>query len=516
MIAGLALAVLITAISWRKPVLATAALLFLEQNDALTLWIGDFPLQEVLVLVALSLSLSRMTVGEIQDVFRAGFPIFLFLSGLLLVFFYSGLSAVDAALAQKDTNRLVTKLALVAVLCVSVRSRNDLGIIIYTLIVSTAFSAGFTMFEYFRGAPVFDIPIHDEALSTWEGVFRSSGASKEVPPMAASMMLAGGAIATIMLMRSKRHRLLLATVVLMGGAGIIMTVTRSAMMSYAVIVVAMLFYYRHDPIFPKLLRVAVAAAVVVVLALPASIVSKFTAVSDTVEDTTVSRRLGYQIVGIDLVRQNPLFGVGAGNYIVHYARDDYRYTAGRGEEPRPLHNNYLQYAAETGLIGLAAFLGLLLAVGLALLSAARRASGSIRNYSEALWFAYLAMLLQLLFLSSKFLLSFWVIIGLAIAVRRISLREFAPECADAPQDLPEIDGFDLASDALVIYNSEGGGSRKNLAVKTWGEHAFVFLNGLPLAKVLMGADRSFGLSVRDVFIVKEKPTFDDTREDPAA
>jgi len=504
MIAGLAMALLIGAISWRKPVLATASLLFLEQNDALTLWFGNFPLQEVLVLLALSLSLSRMTVSEIQAIFRAGFPIFLFLSGLLLVFWYSGLSAMDAELAHKDIIRLITKLALIAVLCVSVRSRSDLGIIIYTLIVSTAVSAGFTMIEYFRGSPVFDIQLHEETLATWDGVFRSSGASKEVPPMAASMMLAGVAIAAILLVRSRQNRLFLAAVVLMGLAAIAMTVTRSAMMSCGVILVCMLFYFRNDPVFPWLVRATSVAVVLVALALPASIVSKFTAVSNTTEDTTVARRLAYQIIGFDLIRQHPLFGVGAGNYIVHYAQDSYRYTSGRGEEARPLHNNYLQYAAETGIVGFSAFMGLIFTTGLALLSAVRRASGSVRDYSEAILFAYIAMLLQLLFLSSKFLVSFWVLIGLAIVVRRIALRDFAPECSEADQDLPEIDGFDVTSDALVIYNSESSSTRKDLAIKTWGEHAFVFLNGLPLAKVRMGADRSFGLNVRDIFIVTKR------------
>jgi len=504
MIAGLAMALLIGAISWRKPVLATAALLFFEQNDALTLWFGDFPLQEVLVVLALSLSLSRMTVGEMQAIFRAGFPIFLFLSGLLLVFWYSSLIAMDAELAHKDTNRLITKLALVAVLCVSIRSRSDLEFIIYTMIVSTAVSAGFTMIEYFRGSPVFDIQIHEETLATWDGVFRSSGASKEVPPMAASMMLAGVAIAAILLVRSRQNRLFLAAVVLMGLAAIAMTVTRSAMMSCGVILVCMLFYFRNDPVFPWLVRATSVAVVLVALALPASIVSKFTAVSNTTEDTTVARRLAYQIIGFDLIRQHPLFGVGAGNYIVHYAQDSYRYTSGRGEEARPLHNNYLQYAAETGIVGFSAFMGLIFTTGLALLSAVRRASGSVRDYSEAILFAYIAMLLQLLFLSSKFLVSFWVLIGLAIVVRRIALRDFAPECSEADQDLPEIDGFDVTSDALVIYNSESSSTRKDLAIKTWGEHAFVFLNGLPLAKVRMGADRSFGLNVRDIFIVTKR------------
>lgn len=438
MIAGLALALLIAAVSWRKPVIATATLLFIEQNDALTLWIGDFPLQQVLVLLALSLSLARMTVGEAHEIFRAGFPVFLILAGLLAIFYYSGLLALDTGLAHKETNRLITKLALVAVLCVSVRSRSDLGIVIYTLIFSTAVSAGFTVFEYFRGAPLFDIPIHEGQLATWDGVFRPSGASKEMPTMSASMMLAGVSIAAILLIRSGRGRLFFTTVVLLGLTAIIMTLTRSAMMSCGIILVVMLFYYRKDPAFPWLVRVSAVMVVVVALTLPVSVVSKFTAVSKVAEDTTVSRRLGYHIVGFDLVRQNPLFGVGVGNYIVHYSLDDYRYAPGRGEQARPLHNNYLQYAAEAGIVGFSAFMALLLVTGLALLSAARRASGIVSNYSEAILFAYFGMLLQLFFLSSKFLFSFWVIVGLAIVVRRISLRDFAAECSNALQDLPDI------------------------------------------------------------------------------
>ncbi len=495
MIAGLALALLIAAISWRRPVLATATLLFFEQNDALILWIGGFPIQEVLVILVLSLSVARMTVGEAHEIFRAGFPVFLFLAGLLAIFYYTGLLAVDTELAHKETNRLITKLALVAVLCVSVRSRGDLGIVIYTLIFSTAVSAGLTIFEYFRGEPLFDIPIHKGQIATWDGVFRPSGASKEVPSMSASMMLAGVTIAAILLIRSGRSRLFFATVVLLGLTAIIMTVTRSAIMTCGVILVVMLFYYRKDPAFPWLVRVTAVMVVLIALTLPSNVVSKFTAISNVAEDSTVARRLGYQIVGFDLVRQNPLFGVGVGNYVVHYSLDVYRFAPGRGEEVRALHNNYLQYAAEIGIVGFSAFLGLLLATGSALLSAIRRASGTVRDYSEAVLFAYFGILLQLFFLSSKFLFSFWVIVGLAIVVRRIALRDFAPECSNTPKDLPDTEGFDKTGDTPVTYNSGNRATRKELSTKARDEDAFVFLNGPPLAKACKGADRGIGLNV---------------------
>jgi hypothetical protein len=67
------------------------------------------------------------------------------------------------------------------------------------------------------------------------------------------------------------------------------------------------------------------------------------------------QRLAYWIAGLNMFAAHPILGVGAGNYDAAYAR----YAPNLGLWPEPLghaHNYYINTAAETGLLGLAAFL----------------------------------------------------------------------------------------------------------------------------------------------------------------
>ena len=92
--------------------------------------------------------------------------------------------------------------------------------------------------------------------------------------------------------------------------------------------------------------------------MPQPILSKFMAVAVPSEDRTVARRLSYQEIGIDLFSSSPALGIGVGNYPVRYASNEFRFVGGRGTEARPLHNLYLQYATETGIVGAFLFLAL--------------------------------------------------------------------------------------------------------------------------------------------------------------
>ena len=91
----------------------------------------------------------------------------------------------------------------------------------------------------------------------------------------------------------------------------------------------------------------------------------------TAENFAVHERLAHWRTGVAMAREYPGFGVGAGNFSTRYREFTpvWRFRVPRGHA----HNAYIQAAAQTGLVGLAAYLGLLAAVGTALAGALRRA-----------------------------------------------------------------------------------------------------------------------------------------------
>lgn len=91
-------------------------------------------------------------------------------------------------------------------------------------------------------------------------------------------------------------------------------------------------------------------------------INKLTAKTEKVTHTSYSKtdRLNSMKVSLKLVKDNPIFGVGLGNYGLHY--DHYnKHSSFEYYNFRPIANNvYLEILAETGLLGFLSFLGFII------------------------------------------------------------------------------------------------------------------------------------------------------------
>jgi O-antigen ligase len=137
---------------------------------------------------------------------------------------------------------------------------------------------------------------------------------------------------------------------------------------------------------------------------------------------------------------HPLLGVGAGNYTSHF--DEYAEEVGSlsreyeelGEQHYP-HNLYLEIAAETGLLGLAAFGAAVVACFAALRSARRAALASGRREGAALArgfeIAVAGYLASSLFLHGHHVRYLWMVFGFAAALERA--------CGDGASERPRGD-----------------------------------------------------------------------------
>ncbi|HVR70441.1 MAG TPA: O-antigen ligase family protein [Vicinamibacteria bacterium] len=156
-------------------------------------------------------------------------------------------------------------------------------------------------------------------------------------------------------------------------------------------------------------------------------------------DSSFEQRRLLTQVAWDMFLDHPLLGVGAGNYTLHF--DEYaqevgsvsREYEGLGEIHYP-HNLYLEIAAETGLVGLAAFTVVLLACFSALrrARAAARAAGDSGSVALSRGFdiAVVGFLLSSLFLHGHHPRYLWMLFGFAAALEHACTRAPALPPAD--------------------------------------------------------------------------------------
>jgi O-antigen ligase len=115
--------------------------------------------------------------------------------------------------------------------------------------------------------------------------------------------------------------------------------------------------------------------------LPANIADRLTTIGDSIgyrdvrrmvitsENWAVAERMAMWEAGLGMFRAEPIFGVGAGNFNVVYGRYNVpQFIFSRGHA----HNYYIHAAAETGMIGLAAYALVLVAAWVDIGRALRR------------------------------------------------------------------------------------------------------------------------------------------------
>lgn len=156
-------------------------------------------------------------------------------------------------------------------------------------------------------------------------------------------------------------------------------------------------------------------------------------VSDVRNESSFRGRTSENIVAIQLFLDNPLLGVGVGNYNAHYVE----YSSRLGMDPRlknrSAHNLFLEVLAESGVIGLGVFLGILYVAFKAMHRARRSLEhgglGDIASMVQAISVALLGYLTASAFLHLAFARPFWLLIGLALATTQIAQYELAQRAA---------------------------------------------------------------------------------------
>lgn len=214
------------------------------------------------------------------------------------------------------------------------------------------------------------------------------------------------------------------------------TFSRGAAVGIALSIVAALLlrYVRVREI-----AVLVAAFAVFILAVPGYAVRLQTLVtvpgaltdgsSRGVADGAIRGRLGEQVAALKVLADYPLVGIGPGLYALNYRE----YAKGSGYKvhafgPRQSHNLVLDIASETGILGLACFLG---AVAVTIKDLTRTRLRLLRSDPEratlvtSIAFAILVYLGTSLFLQLSYVRYFWLLLALGAAASTLTPRTAA-------------------------------------------------------------------------------------------
>jgi putative inorganic carbon (HCO3(-)) transporter len=138
-------------------------------------------------------------------------------------------------------------------------------------------------------------------------------------------------------------------------------------------------------------------------------------------------RLSLWGAGLRMVRDHPLAGVGIGNF-KHAAR---AYGDAEGDVWRMAHNAYLEIAAEMGLPGLTAFVGVIYLSCRSMNRLRRRMSGSgpplLHEASTGIQAGLIGFAVALFFVSGWFLKLFWLMVFLSMAAPALRPRAQADQ-----------------------------------------------------------------------------------------
>ncbi|MFT4037525.1 MAG: O-antigen ligase family protein, partial [Thermomicrobiales bacterium] len=168
---------------------------------------------------------------------------------------------------------------------------------------------------------------------------------------------------------SRRLRPLWLLGMLAGFAGLLMSQSRGGMVGMAVGVAIVLALIRPS-LRLSLVRLAPIGLIAAIAFLTISIgivaagVETFSNQETLVTPANfaVQERLSHWTAAVEMAKAHPLIGVGAGNYDLNY-RDytqEWRFRIGRGHA----HDTYLHFLAQSGVVGLTAYIAMLLGVSL--------------------------------------------------------------------------------------------------------------------------------------------------------
>ena len=137
-------------------------------------------------------------------------------------------------------------------------------------------------------------------------------------------------------------------------------------------------------------------------------------------DVSVQGRTSENLVAWNMFRDNPVLGVGVGNYNSYYQVYSRKLGLDSRLEDRSAHNLYLEVAAERGIVGLVVFGSIIILTLQQVYRASKKFTQTGHNeFTElaiALGVSFIAYLVASIFLHDAYPRFFWVLVGICWAL----------------------------------------------------------------------------------------------------
>lgn len=421
-----------------KPVAAVLALVGLAYLDALGKKmfffspISPFKLFTVIAVVSLMLQVTRYRAGiqraSTSKVFRA-YIVFMLAWVVALVLADSMRQGLSWALD------LATISIILPMLLFTLQREDHARYAVWVIAAASGISALILAADIITGMRLVSTTEAATTARTAEGFDRSSGGSNENPTTAATMLLTGTIIALVHAIESPVFRRWFGLCALIGTIGVLLSFSRSAMITYVIISVPLAVRYRRHRLFPLACVFAVISFLAILPFMPASFWDRILSIFGGGGDWTLGRRLSYNIIGVNLLFENPIFGVGPGNFYSMFTNNEYRFLPGRTLTGRQLHNMYLSVAVEYGIVGFTCFMAMIVGGFQACLATIRTAASPLsRATATALLYGMIAYFIVSVFVPNEYNKYTWILPGVAGALWLATSRGNAKSGDDAHAD----------------------------------------------------------------------------------
>lgn len=376
--------------------------------------IADFAMEGILGLTILGIILNSSKLPRNQRWFPNSPVLFLAIL-FLLVAFLSAQFSDDPGIAEKGFEKLIGVMVLFYVILLLAQTKWRIKALLVAIMLSTFISASLGIASHYAGRTLLEVN------AAWSSM-RQAGGADISPTTSANLMLVGTVIGLLLTFRSTKWRIFGMVVALSGSIGILFSFARSASLLLFASFGWLAVKFRHFRRLPAGIAIVVALSIALLPLIPDFFWSRFENIGDGT-DWTLERRLGYHLIGLDMLEKNPVLGVGPGTFSTRYLDYEYRWEEGRRLEARAPHNMYLQVAAETGLIGLALFMGMIFA---ALISVSRiykqTEDAELKLLAELIQFSFIIYLVAVATLPALVFKYTWTLTALAAAVTLVERR----------------------------------------------------------------------------------------------